>query len=74
MEVAVADLNADGHADLITGAGTGGGPHMKAFDEASCLEVLSFFAGLEPYGGGIRSPRTAHSAVAAPPSSDWAAR
>jgi hypothetical protein len=32
VRVAAADLNADGVLDMVTGAGPGGGPHVKAID------------------------------------------
>jgi len=34
VNVAVADMNGDGRADIITGAGDGGGSHVKIFDGA----------------------------------------
>ncbi len=30
--VAAADINKDGHADIVTGAGPGGGPHVQVFN------------------------------------------
>ena len=44
--VAAADLNGDGEAEIITGAGPGGGPHVRVFSLASgpSTEVASFFA------------------------------
>ena len=44
VDVAVADLNGDGTAELLTGAGAGGGPHVKAFRYADLAELRSFFA------------------------------
>src|SRR4051812_45434871 len=35
VRVALADLNGDGTADVITAPGPGGGPHVKVFDGAT---------------------------------------
>jgi hypothetical protein len=42
--VAVADINNDGHADVVTGAGEGGGPHVIVFNGVDGSELESFFA------------------------------
>jgi hypothetical protein len=42
--VAAGDVNGDGFSDIITGAGAGGGPHVKVFSGANGAELQSFFA------------------------------
>jgi uncharacterized repeat protein (TIGR01451 family) len=41
--VAVADINNDGRADIITGAGATGAPHVKVFSGVDGSELSSFF-------------------------------
>src|SRR5262249_25162959 len=50
VSVAVGDVNGDGKADIITGAGPGGGPHVEVFSGADGSVLESFFA----YGNGFR--------------------
>src|SRR5262249_48163092 len=50
---ACGDVNGDGHADIVTGAGPGAGPHVKVFDGASGTEVQSFFAYDPGFTGGV---------------------
>jgi hypothetical protein len=47
--IATGDVDGDGTAELITGAGPGGGPHVKVWDAATGTERFSFFA----YDGGF---------------------
>ncbi|MCA9069926.1 MAG: VCBS repeat-containing protein, partial [Planctomycetaceae bacterium] len=51
--VAVADLNGDNHADIITGAGPGGGPHVRVFSGMDGSELFSFFAYNSGFTGGV---------------------
>jgi hypothetical protein len=51
--VAVGDVNGDGVPDIITGAGPGGGPHVKAFDGRTGATLLSFFAYEATFRGGV---------------------
>jgi hypothetical protein len=52
--VAAADLNGDHRADIITGAGTGGGPHVRAFSGADGSLLFDFFAYDPGFLGGVR--------------------
>ena len=55
VDVAAADLTGDGVAEIITGAGPGGGPHVRAFNLAggTPTEVASFFAYDPAFTGGV---------------------
>src|SRR5207244_1839112 len=53
VHVATADVNGDGVLDVITGAGSGGGPHVKIFDGATGDVIASFFAYDPGFRGGV---------------------
>ncbi len=54
VRVAAGDVNGDGLVDIITGAGAGSGPHVRAFSLASGVtEVASFFAYAPDFTGGV---------------------
>jgi hypothetical protein len=52
--VAVADVNGDGYADIITGADYGGGPHVKVFSGKDQSLLYSFMAYDPRFFGGVR--------------------
>jgi hypothetical protein len=54
VNVAVADVNGDGFADVITGAGGGGGPHVKVFSGKDGSLLTQFFAFETTFHGGVR--------------------
>jgi len=54
VRVATGDVNGDGHADVITGAGPGiAGGHVKVFDGNTGAEIRSFFAYDAGFTGGV---------------------
>jgi hypothetical protein len=52
--VAAADVNGDGFADIITGAGAGGGSQVRVFDGRTRAPGLQFFAFDPAFRGGVR--------------------
>ena len=53
VRVAAADVNGDGRADIITGAGPGGGPHVRVFSGLNSSELQSYLAYDPAFTGGI---------------------
>lgn len=53
VRVAGADINGDGRADIIAGAGPGAGPNVKVFDGRTFNTISSFFAYAPAYSGGV---------------------
>jgi hypothetical protein len=53
VNVAVLDLNGDGAKEIITGAGPGGGPHVRVFSKDGKPLIGGFFAYDREFKGGI---------------------
>lgn len=51
--VASGDYEGDGYADIIVGAGPGGGPHVKVFNNSGTNVIDTFFAYSIYFAGGI---------------------
>lgn len=54
LSLAVADLNGDGTKEIITGAGSGGGPHVRIFNEFGKILTGGFFAYDKGFRGGVK--------------------
>jgi hypothetical protein len=52
VRVAAADLDGDGRAEIVTGAGPGGGPQVRTFN-AYWKPIGDFMASAENYRGGV---------------------
>ena len=55
--VAAGDVNDDGRADIITGAGPGGGPHVRVWNATNFAEIGGFFAYDPAFTGGVQVRR-----------------
>src|SRR5581483_6085543 len=53
VRVATGDVNGDGVDDIITGAGPGGGPHVKVFSGRDGSLLQSFYAYAPGFTGGV---------------------
>jgi hypothetical protein len=53
VRVSTTDINGDGRADIITGAGVGGGPHVQVLDAHTFAQYASYFAYTPGFTGGI---------------------
>src|SRR5205823_851838 len=53
VNVAAAKVTTLGHAEIIAGAGPGGGPNVKVLDSATLQEVQSFFPFDPNFRGGV---------------------
>ena len=53
VRVAAADVNGDGRADIIAGAGPGGAPHVRVFSGLDLSPLSSFFAFEPEFTGGV---------------------
>ncbi|MDX2179146.1 MAG: FG-GAP-like repeat-containing protein [Bryobacteraceae bacterium] len=54
VNVASGDLNGDGFAEIVVGAGAGGGPQVRVFSGQTGAELASFFAYNTSFAGGVR--------------------
>lgn len=53
VHVALGDINGDGIQEVLTGAGAGGGPHVRVFNKHGKLLSPGFFAYRESFRGGV---------------------
>jgi hypothetical protein len=53
VRVATVDANGDGRADILTAAGPGGGPHVRALDALTLASYREFFAYNIGFTGGV---------------------
>ena len=60
VNVSSGDINGDGRIDVVTGAGTGGGPDVRAFSGTTSTQAIpAFFAFDATVTGGVRVTTTA---------------
>jgi hypothetical protein len=61
--VATGDVNGDGTVDIMTGAGAGGGPHVRVLSGVNpSIELAGFMAYHPSFSGGVRVASTDYNA------------
>ena len=53
VNLAVGDINSDGMVEIVTGAGAGGGPHVRVFKPSGQV-ISQFFAYDKQFRGGVK--------------------
>ncbi len=53
VSICAVDFNRDGVRDLVTGAGPGGGPHVRVFDGSTRQILSQWYAYDQGFGGGV---------------------
>jgi CSLREA domain-containing protein len=53
VRVDAVDVTGDGLADVVTGAGPGGGPHVRVFQAENLMPLAGFFATNISFTGGV---------------------
>ena len=54
VRVAAGDVTGDGVAEIVTGSGPGGGPHVRVFSlSGGATEIAGFYAYDPAFGGGV---------------------
>jgi hypothetical protein len=53
VNIAILDLNGDGTKEIVTGAGSGGGPHIRIFSKEGNPVNGGFFAFDQSFSGGV---------------------
>jgi SpoIID/LytB domain protein len=66
--VACGDVDGDGQDEIVTGAGAGGGPHVRVWESNGTPMGTGFFAYSPSFGGGVRVAVARLNGAGNPPS------
>ncbi|MFA6524708.1 MAG: L,D-transpeptidase family protein [Patescibacteria group bacterium] len=53
VNIATCDVNGDGDKEIVTGAGIGGGPHVRVFEKDGTYMGIDYFPFASTYHGGV---------------------